>query len=263
MKTNAIYFLFLLLAAFSCKEETLTDSKPSPEPGYPTTYKELSFSEWNVRNDAFQQINNQDKLFINKFGFLEGKAKLNSNFPESADEFISGLDSFIHKYHDFMGIKDVGQVKISEKTSYGSIVQKEDFISFLDYLYSENKTYSFSIHLSQDELDWSQCQFDYYPADDSIRIIGNWFPDYVIPSQDIYTADEALKVLRIWNQEKGHNYDFSKGNYFAFRHLGVWPLVANSSFKYGYEIREYWTVIAKDSSYWLFVDTQTGKILSL
>ena len=69
-RITTILFLFVFFISACHKDES---PKPLPDAKYPTTYYTLSQEQWEQVNSEFQSINTNDSLYINGFGFLEGK----------------------------------------------------------------------------------------------------------------------------------------------------------------------------------------------
>lgn len=101
--------------------------------------------------------------------------------------------------------------------------------------------------------------FTFYAEENRLTISGNWFPDVYIPSNDIYTIDDAtaiiyrsvLKETGIDMWEEKNTFNPSK----TFIYLGK---------TYGTEIRECWSSkvpVNDEYYYYIFIDTQTGDII--
>jgi hypothetical protein len=277
MKTHISLFLFLsILLLVSCeKEET---PKPMPEDGYPTTYKVLSKNEWEVVNAAFQKINHDAGLELNRYGFANGEVLWNE-FDTITKEFvITTIDSLLTSYGEYFGIPQgsvfnlendivitnpnlVPEMQVS-LTTFFQIAEEfgSDILEGVKYRFYINQN---RIH-EKYSVGISLC-FYFNPGTNKIQISGFWIPDALVPSSSIYTEEEAYNIARkeIIHQ-LGEDLDkIEKGTESVNIYKALVKIYNNENI----EIRDCWR-IGKLDIVWgtypvsVFVDSQTGEIVS-
>ena len=277
MKTQKFFFyFFLILAIFSaCQEEPIP--KPLPENGYPTTYAVLSQSEWNVRNDDFQQINIYDGMTLNEYGFVNGTIPLNVNDSITADFVIENVDSILVRYRKFMGISDDIIFDLENQLFAYSIFMTSFGLDYIRNYFSHIKTLEaegflngnfetipFIFRLNQNRIEDEKflgpsIEFELLTLDNTITIYGNWYPNVIIPEFQIYSEEEAIGIAHRKLLEKtGLNLWEIKHNFSLYKTMIT--IYNNSEI----ELHECWRVFAQakeDLFCYVFVDTQTGEVI--
>lgn len=263
--------LFVLFTFIGCQKDT--EPEILPEHGYPTTYKPLPQSDWDVLNSDFQKINTHKELALNEYGFVKGKIPLNENDSLSKDFVIAVFDNLINRYKRFFGIpenvlfdfeKDIF-LNVSYWFPNGTIsIERfyEDLELFPEIQANEEIRYSF--FLRQTRFDGELFQgpelyFDFKKEEGFIEISGNWFPEVITPEIPIFTESNAISSA-YWKilEETGIDLWESKHQFTIYKTL-IRNYTDNSI-----EIRQCWCVNAQANEElfcYVYIDTQTDEII--
>ncbi|WP_346856098.1 hypothetical protein [uncultured Draconibacterium sp.] len=277
MKTHiSLFFLLVILLLVSCeKEET---PKPLPEAGYPTTYNVLSQSEWEAVNAEFQKITSYDGLSINAFGFVEGEVVLDANDSVTVDFVIETIENLIEIYKGYMGIPEGTQINVGYEIitpipflAPGGSTDIYSYFEMLDDLRDEewvDVSDELNIHsvslfqniLNDRKLKWAFLSFVFYEEENKVIVGGNWWPEALVTSSEIYSEEEAYQIaLDRISEEHGINVKKKETERSITRELYV---NRNNS---NVEIRECWYAyikIGEDSFNHVYIDTQTGEVIT-
>lgn len=266
---SAIFILFVFLTG--CQKDP--EIKPQPEQGYPTTYKPLSQSEWETLNSEFQKVNVYEGLALNEFGFVKGEILLNKSDSITPEFVIGKVDALVEHYQDFMGIPHNYLLNIETDIKgldyYFGIDITLEIHDFFDYIQELEKYNDESIkdfyfvlhqtHINGYEMYGPNLSFRFILEENKLIVGGNYFPNALIPENQIYTLADAITTscqfiqketgIDLW--ESKHKFESSK------------IFVLNYSDE-NVEIRECWKirVFELEGLNFVYIDTQTGEILS-
>lgn len=283
-----IILLFIGLSLFSSCEKD-EEVKPSPDERYPYTYYALNQSEWDQLNTEFNSFNVHDSLYLDEYGFLQGKLFLEENAEINADLVVSLTESLLETYRNFMGIESESTINVAEdivaidymmapigttdvydffdRVVPAWIEYENMWAEFHEYEYvQEPFTHYFFLpqnSLSKSQLISTRLNLYFSEVNKSVGITGNWYPEAFIPSSQIYTKEDAVDIAsgafknevdeNIWNEDKVHNAMHTK--------VTLYPVVFDERI----EIHEIWDITAYGNDFWMYyniyVDTQTGEIL--
>ena len=278
MRTQKFHFviLFFIIAFASCQKEP--EIKPLPEAGYPTTYKVLSQSEWNVRNDEFQEINIHEGLDLNAYGFLTGEILLSEDDSICKDFILNKVEEIFVTYKNFIEVKDPDLIDFEERIrmpvpgmcggSAGDINYYfstiEEFKRWDDWSEIED---DFKIHecfiyqnLIEGKVFIGPTLYIFFnELENKIEIKGNWFPKTIIPSSEIYSINDAVPIAyRTFLEHTGLDLWESKHEF------NIQKLFIQVHDESSIEVRECWQINADVDEYffyYVFIDTQTGEVL--
>ena len=275
MKVRILYLAILLLIIFvGCKKEA--EIKPLPEAGYPTTYKVLTQSEWDVVNSNFQKINIYEGLTLNEHGFAEGNIALNESDSITKDFIISIVDSLVVNYEKYLGIPENTEIIYEEKlridASYMIPFGSDDIKSFFEIL-EEYGNESGMDELHEIKYDFflnqrfiknkrflgTDIHFYFNRNENILKLSGNWYPKVFIPSEEIYTLNDVIPIAcRELLKQTGKDFWESKHEF------GTIKIFTRLKTERGVEIRECWRIndLINDFTYGdMFIDTQTGELI--
>lgn len=268
----AIVFLFLILGCQKEEEEI----RPQPDPDYPTVYKPLPASEWEVRNAEFQQVSIHEELYLNEYGFVEGAFPLIGTDTLTEEFIINMVKSLFDNYSHFLGLPENVDINYKEQLrintpymvpsgsdniesffrlweEYGDTeawkqdLEKLDFNFFISQIFIENRRFlgpKIHVHFKLDEK--------------TIVLSNNWYPYAYVPFSEIYSFDDAVSIAyrEILKQTGDDIWDLKH----EFPEVKIFTMVNTTN---GVEIRECWrlSLINKDFYYVVFVDTQSGEVI--
>ena len=207
MKTQKFHFviLFFIIVFAGCQKEP--EIIPLPEAGYPTTYKVLSQSEWNVRNTEFQEINNYEGLSLNEYGFMEGEILWNDFDSITKELVVTVVDSLISVYGMFLGIPEgsgfdyerVILINAPYLTPGGRLCVQSFFEDIEQYGNDLLKNVKYNFYMVQNRIHGKHISglelgFNFLSDKNRISIFGHWVPDAVIPQKNIYSEEDALNI---------------------------------------------------------------------
>jgi len=257
-KTTFLLFAFLSIV-ISCEKPE--EFKPEPEDGYPLIYKHLSDSEWQAQNVTFQKIMPDEGLELNEYGFLSGSVVMDSAIEFNAQNVIQEINEIIHKYAEFMGIKEVANVDIENEllayTHLGISISVSDY--FLTEIDENSNIHSFYLiqkSVNEVGIEYTQLCFSFNINDKIIAVSGNWFPEVFIPNDKIYTINEAIRIAVNYGQDNSDK-QFSTTEDNIGTIVKLLPVLAGENV----EIHECWRITFWDKTCIFFVDTQTGEVL--
>jgi hypothetical protein len=271
----------------SCEKDE--EVKPLPDDRYPYTYYALNQREWSQLNTEFTNVNTHDSLYLNEYGFVQGKLFLEEGAEINADLVVAQTENLLKTYSNFMGIKNESAINVAEdliaidymlapightnvyeffeRVFPDYIALREMYGEVFDYEYEpEPFSHYFFIpqaQLNKSDLTSTRIDLFFHELDTSVEVLGNWFPEAFIPSEQIYTKEEAIDIAsdafkdevdeNIWNEEQEH--------FPTQTQLTLLPV----KFEDKVEIREIWDITAYGNDFWMYyniyIDTQTGEIL--
>jgi hypothetical protein len=260
--------LIISIFVFGCKNEP--ELKPLPDPRYPTTYLQLSTTEWNAKNNEFQKINIYQGLSLNKYGFVEGEIPININNQFNVGFVKNEVEALVSRYKLYMGISlnttndlshDLYMEIFSDKFPDFSL---QDQFAELELngssVYQGSK---FKIFLPQKKIGNEEIYymipsiiFNFKENEGLLQIKGNWFSEAFLPEKSIITLDEAISSANKAIIEKtGIDVIKTKSWNTASQYLYI--NYTNSKI----EIRKCWGFDAMPLCI-LFIDNQTGEMVS-
>ncbi len=274
----SIDILFILLLFTACQDEY--DLKPLPESGYPYTYKPLSDSELAGQNASFQQKNIHEGLNLNAYGFLKGSVQINKIDTITCEFVINKIDSLILVYREFMGIpKDVNfnyenQILVYVPYMIGGsgLIDIGNFKRDMERFGNEEsfkhmiKNIKHKYYLVQNQLNGKyfsgiELTFNFNLESNFIEISGNWFPEALIPQEEIYSEEEIFMIARNEILKRtGRDIWETKYNYRTH------PLLLKVNNDGLIEIRDCWCINTLEPPYIgytiaIYIDTQTGEVV--
>ena len=265
------FILFSLLIVTGCKKED--DPKPQPQSGYPYTYYMLSQGEWNVANANFQKINIYEGLRLNEYGFVQGEIPIIKNDSLTKDFVINTIDSLVNRYPSFIGIPENIEINVETdftgqyKFIYPNMdveipvyflwleeMSKEENISIEKHVFSLNQ------HIIQNTAFIGPILYvEFDLLREKIVLSGNWFPNALIPVNEIYSKEEALEIAH-QTISKEIGTDSRK----LEEYHNIEKVMVEKEYENKTEIRECWNIlvqIGEDSFNYVQVDTQTGEVV--
>ena len=273
MKTNSflkIIFISLLIVT-SCQKED--DPKPQPQPGYPYTYYTLSQSEWNAANTDFQKINIYEGLRLNEYGFVQGEIPIIENDSLTKDFVINTIDSLVNRYLSFIGIPENIEINVETDFTgqYKFIYPNMDVEIPVYFLWLEEMSKEEDISIEKHVFSLNQhiiqnmafigpifyLEFDLLK--EKIVLNGNWFPNAIIPVNEIYSKEEALEIAY-----KTISKEIGKDSRKLEEYHNIEKIMVEKEYENKTEIRECWNIvvqIGEDSFNYIQVDTQTGEVV--
>lgn len=273
MKTNSflkIIFISLLIVT-SCHKED--DPKPQPQPGYPYTYYTLSQSEWNAANTDFQKINIYEGLRLNEYGFVQGEIPIIENDSLTKDFVINTIDSLVNRYLSFIGIPENIEINVETDFTgqYKFIYPNMDVEIPVYFLWLEEMSKEEDISIEKHVFSLNQhiiqnmafigpifyIEFDLLK--EKIVLNGNWFPNAIIPVNEIYSKEEALEIAY-----KTISKEIGKDSRKLEEYHNIEKIMVEKEYENKTEIRECWNIvvqIGEDSFNYIQVDTQTGEVV--
>jgi hypothetical protein len=267
----AVSFLFLF---WGCQKDEQT--RPHPNPDYPTVYNPIPASEWEVRNAEFQLVKIHEGLSLNKYGFVEGTFPLIGTDTLTEEFIIDMVKSLFDNYSHFLGLPEDVDINYKEQLrintpymvpsgsdniesffrlweeyadteAWKQDLEKIDFNFFISQLFIEKRRFlgpEIHVHFKLDEK--------------LIELSNNWYPGAYVPSSEIYSFDDAVSIAyREILKQTGDDIWHVKHD---FPEVKIFTMVNTAN---GVEIRECWrlSLINKDFYYVLFVDTQSGEVI--
>lgn len=273
MKTNSflkIIFISLLIVT-SCQKED--DPKPQPQPGYPYTYYTLSQSEWNAANTDFQKINIYEGLRLNEYGFVQGEIPIIENDSLTKDFVINTIDSLVNRYLSFIGIPENIEINVETDFTgqYKFIYPNMDVEIPVYFLWLEEMSKEEDISIEKHVFSLNQhiiqnmafigpifyIEFDLLK--EKIVLNGNWFPNAIIPVNEIYSKEEALEIAY-----QTISKEIGKDSRKLEEYHNIEKIMVEKEYENKTEIRECWNIvvqIGEDSFNYIQVDTQTGEVV--
>lgn len=288
IKSSSVLIVFILLLS-SCKWDELI---PLPDERYPYTYYQLSQQEWEQVNSEFKSVNNHDSLFINKFGFLEGKIFLGKDAVIDASLVISETNLLFLNYSKYLGINNSTEINLPEELvtwdqfiGHSALINVNDYFETIYLLIYDQQAMMKEFYGIEYEIDTNQfvhyfflpqsklmgskfesaqIDFWYFESDNSLKITENWFPKAFFPSFQIYNEKAAMKIAsENFSNELDESHWTSKNANFR-----IWIEKTMRPFRFSdrIEIRECWKIDADDNEtfkyYTILIDTQSGEVLS-
>lgn len=287
-KTSIALIAYTLLIS-GCKKDILY---PMPDENYPYTYYALSQQEWEQLNSEFKSVNEHDSLFLNEYGFLEGKIFLGKDAVIDADLIVSQTESVIHNYSKYFGIHENAEINLSEELitwdefiGHGQLINVYDYFKTIYFFIYDQQAmmkeiygveyeidpdqFVFYFFLRQSKLieskfESAQINFWYFESDNSLEISGNWFSKAFFPSFQIYNEKAALKIAAESFSDELDKSKWTSKNVKLSTQIDkiMFPL----RFSDRIEIHECWKIIAEgfgtQKYYTITTDTQTGEVLS-
>lgn len=265
------FILFSLLIVTGCKKED--DPKPQPQSGYPYTYYMLSQSEWNVANANFQKINIYEGLHLNEYGFVQGEIPIIKNDFLTKDYVINTIDSLVNRYPSFIGIPENIEINVETDFTgqYKFIYPNMDVEIPVYFLWLEEMSKEENISIEKHVFSLNQhiiqnmafigpilyVEFDLLR--EKIVLSGNWFPNALIPVNEIYSKEEALEIAHQTISKK-----IGKDSRKLEEYHNIEKVMVKKEYENKTEIRECWNIlvqIGEDSFNYIQVDTQTGEVV--
>ncbi len=257
LKHLLLFPAFLLL--FSCHDEAI--QKPLPETGYPYTYQKLDDARLSVLISTFNQVNTNEDLTINSFGFLRGWYTTDKEIT-TPEGFILALEGLTTKYCNFMGISDISAIDIESdvlgRTTGGVNVSVKDYFT-TELESSKKSTHYFSLtqkYIENHQIDYTEITFALNLEENKIGISGQWFPNAKVPENKIYSENEAVVIAKkCGEKDSGKNISTLDEN------TDVRQKVIPIFLENGYELHDCWCVTFWDIQYRFYIDTQTGEVV--
>lgn len=263
--------LFSLLIVAGCQKED--DPKPQPQSGYPYTYYVLSQNEWDAANTNFQKINIYKELILNEYGFVQGEIPIIENDSLTKDFVINTIDSLVNRYPSFIGIPE--NIEINAETDftgqYKFIYPNMDVEIPVYFLWLEEMSKEENISIEKHVFSLNQhtiqntafigpiiyIEFDLLR--EKIVLSGNWFPNALIPINEIYNKEEALEIAH-----QTISKEIGKDSRKLEEYHNIEKIMVEKEYENKTEIRECWNIvvqIGEDSFNYVQVDTQTGEVI--
>jgi len=289
-RKTLITLSIILLLISSCKKDEIEVPKPLPDSRYPTTYLQLTNSELVELNAAFAGVNSHDSLYLNDFGFVEGKIFLKESDTINADLVVEQTEALISNYKDFMGIPHNQEISVSNDLTaidymispigttdvytYFELVipdfigLREFYAEIFEYEYDpepfSHYFYILQNNLSSAKLTSTRLNLYFHESDNSMEVFGHWYPDAFIPTSQIYSQDEALDIAsNVYSEEVSKK--LWQGNDDSFE-VNVEKVLVPLKSDNKIELHECWKFDAVSwntfSIYNVNVDTQTGDVVS-
>lgn len=260
-KFNYLFTILIVVISISCEKNE--EVKPLPEPGYPSTYKVLSQTEWDAVNAEFKKVNVYDGLTINKYGFMNGDFFHNENLSITPELLIEKIDEVIGNNKSFIGISEEASINaendVRGRTNGG--VNTGIRLYFSAEMERGKTNHYFSLNqktINEKNMEGAEIRIVVNTSENKIGISGNWFQYAMVPKNQIYLQNEALDLsLKHIRENKDKNYKVSEENI----HVDITFVAV--PFDRNIELHECWYIIFRDIHYKLFIDTQTGEILKV
>lgn len=279
MKTQIIKLTFfvLVISFIGCQKDE--DPKPLPESGYPTIYKILSQSEWNECNSEFEKINIYEGLRLNEYGFIVGEMPLNEKDSITEKLVIENLEMVISNFDNFLGIEKKSSLELENNLRIRIPFYTGGSVTIINHYFEVLEEFKMSENWSEmkSEFDFHDFSLTQYFVDNesfagptihfyfnelnkTLKISGNWFPSALIPKENIYSKNDVISIA--WD----HILKTEGVDLWEMKHL--FKLSTKVIYKKvldNYEIRKCWvvkTTLREDLFYDVYIDTQTGEIIS-
>lgn len=276
-KKPLAFLFFCITVICGCRKEPIVEILPDFK--YPSTYQKIiSPQEWEIKSVLFLEINTNENFYLNKQGFLEGKVPYETD-SLTLESIIHEVQTLIDRYSFFMGIPEgqtfnlenellirsplltpAGSTSISNHFYFMELIKEAD-----DWEYLKDKFRNPQFFLKQRTIEGQQFLgpdliFNFDETNQTIKISGNWFPTALNPKNEIFSKNDATVITyRVLLKETGKDF-WEEKHMWNFRK--VFLLASDNETD---RIHECWQLVTKISEYehfYIYIDTQTGNVVS-